>query len=173
MATIKIDKFNGITPLDWGVPEEPDMDHDPLMICPNSIDGSAMCMGCSCYEVHCESECGRSMAEQEAGCPECQLIDQEEYDRLDHDRDPLTAMEFWAKKMFAETDESLLFKKFSQNTPMVFPKGGTYKFRRYDNSHLTDAMTYGIGVMKNGTTITKDYLQKEATGRKDSDSPSD
>jgi hypothetical protein len=77
----------------------------------------------------------------------------------------------WGEMFKEQFNADSMLRKFGELKPIKLPpEGTTIKFRRYNNDHLMDALTYGTGVMKNGTTKTKDFLQKEATGRKDSDS---
>lgn len=129
MPSMVFDKFGKVNE-PW--PEEPDIDHDPLMICPGIGEDIAMCLGCTCREVHCESECGRSRFEQEAGCPDCEHIDQENYDETHRGHD-----------MWKTATETIKFRRYNTE---VFEEHAAISEEKF--SHVHDALLYGTGYVK-------------------------
>ena len=62
---------------------------DDLVICPDANNGCFNCQACPCAEVHSRSECHQGLGEWEwgrdkesCGCPECDKLDQEQYDEI-------------------------------------------------------------------------------------------
>lgn len=124
---------------------------DDLVICPDANSGCDNCQSCPCAEVHSRSEChgwvnAWDEYKETCGCPECDLVDQEQYDEI-HTCEPLffqwpdnalrygdispTAAEHVMRSMLEAGQSSILMKKFGSTSNPLPKKAGTIKFRRY------------------------------------------
>ena len=121
---------------------------DDLVICPDANSGCADCQSCPCAEVHSRSECHEWVNvwgdhKKSCGSPECDLVDQEQYDEIHYeepwvldriygygDISPRAAADV-TTKLLKQGQPQLLFKKFSGVTNPLPKSNSPITFRRY------------------------------------------
>ena len=143
---------------------------DDLVICPDASSGCANCQDCPCAEVHSRSECHEWVNvwgehKESCGCPECDLVDQEQYDEIHYeeplffewpddairwgDISPHTAARVTAQAL-ANSQSSFLVKKFGTISGTMPKSNSPITFRRYSNPWLE----------KTGDDMLSDQLEK-------------
>ena len=126
---------------------------DDLVICPDANSGCANCQSCPCAEVHSRSECHEWVNvwgehKSSCGCPECDKVDQEQYDEI-HTEEPMffewpdnavrwgdssispRGAAYSIKKLLEQSQPQLLFKKFGRVSNTTPKKNSAITFRRY------------------------------------------